>query len=952
MDHFSDKVNLIWDIADTLRGPYRPPEYRKVMLPMTVLRRLDCVLDPTKQQVLETQKKWGGKAADALLRKAARQSFYNTSKLDFERLKGDSNNIAPNLLKYIRSFSPNVRAIFEYFGFDDHVAKLDKSNRLFLIVSKFAAVDLHPEAVPNHQMGLVFEELVRKFNEAANEEAGDHFTPREVIKLMVNILFDPDDDILTHKGIIRTLYDPTCGTGGMLTVGSEHLHHLNPDAQLILFGQDYNPEAYAICCADMLIKGNPLDNIKFGDTLGDGKTEDYLPDHKFHYMLANPPFGVKWEPEKDTVVKEHDNQGYDGRFGPGYPRINDGSFLFLQHMISKMQPYAHRDRQGSRIGIVFNGSPLFTGDAGSGESEIRRWIIENDWLEAIVALPDQLFYNTGISTYIWIVTNRKARERKGRIQLINAVDFYRKMRKSLGNKRNQIGDPDQIAEITRIYGEFQEGEHCKIFDNDDFAFRKITVERPLRLSFAVTPERIEALKISRPFEALATSKKKGKEAAAEIEAGLQLQKDLLACLASLSASPVGASENSPWRKPWVESETTQAPSGAEDPVAMDTTSHPPGTVWKSRPDFEIALDAALDANGLRIPAPLRKAVLSALGELDETAEICLNPDGNPEPDPDLRDTENVPLKEDIHAYFDREVKPHVPDAWIDESKTKVGYDIPFTQLFFREQVLPSIQTVVVRIEQSEAILRVALNNLVAALGRPETSAPCNFAQVRLPAGWSRNKLGFLATVKARLGWKGLKAEEYVDEGYIFLSTPNIKESEIDFENVNHITRERYVESPEIMLEVGDVLIAKDGSTLGICNVVRQLPAPATVNSSIAVVRPSAALDSVYLYYLFRSHPFQLLVSRMKGGMGVPHLFQADLRKFEVLLPPRGVQAQIGAYLDTHLGLVSRLYPPAEALTGAPVSGGLLFELQQSLITAAVTGQLDIHRHEKQLEALA
>jgi len=311
-------------------------------------------------------------------------------RLDFEKLKAAPNNIAQDLLKYIRSFSPNVRAIFEYFGFDDHVTKLDKANRLFLIVSKFAAVDLHPEAVPNHQMGLVFEELVRKFNEAANEEAGDHFTPREVIKLMVNLLFDPDDDILTQKGIIRTLYDPTCGTGGMLTVSSEHLHHLNPDAQLILFGQDYNPEAYAICCADMLIKGESLDNIKFGDTLGDGKTEDYLPDHKFHYMLANPPFGVKWEPEKDTVVNEHDNQGYDGRFGPGYPRINDGSFLFLQHMISKMQPYAHKDRQGSRIGIVFNGSPLFTGDAGSGESEIRRWIIENDWLEAIVALPDQL----------------------------------------------------------------------------------------------------------------------------------------------------------------------------------------------------------------------------------------------------------------------------------------------------------------------------------------------------------------------------------------------------------------------------------------------------------------------------------------------------------------------------------------------------------------------------------
>src|ERR1022692_2653538 len=741
MNHFSDKVNLIWDIADTLRGPYRPPEYRKVMLPMTVLRRLDCVLEPTKQQVLATQKKWNNKAADALLRKAARQGFYNTSRLDFEKLKGAPDNIAQDLLKYIRSFSPNVRAIFDYFGFDDHITKLDKTNRLFKLLQKFAEVDLHPDRVSHLDMGRTFEELVRKFNEAANEEAGDHFTPREVIKLMVNILFDPDDDILTQKGIIRTLYDPTCGTGGMLTVSSEHLHHLNPDAQLILFGQDYNPEAYAIRCADMLIKGQSLENIKFGDTLGEGRTKVYFPVHKFHYMLANPPFGVKWEPEKETGTDEHSDHGYDGRFGPGYPRINDGAFLFLQHMISKMQPYAHKDRQGSRIGIVFNGSPLFTGDAGSGESEIRKWIIENDWLEAIVALPDQLFYNTGISTYIWIVTNRKTRERKGKIQLINAVDFYRKMRKSLGNKRNEIGDPDQIAEITRIYGDFQEGEYCKIFDNDDFGFRKITVERPLRLSFAVTLERIEVLKISRAFEALATSKKKGKEGAAEIEEGRYQQQALIAALESMSGD----------------------------------------AVWLSRPEFEADLDRAL---GLRIPGPVRKAALSALGQRDETAEVCLDLVGNPEPDPDLRDTENVPLKEDIHHYFDREVKPHVPDAWIDESNIKIGYDISFSQVFFREQVLPSIQTVVIRIEQSEGTLRAALNNLVAALGKPETSAPCSFAEVRLPDGWSRSKLGFLATVKARLGWKGLKADEYVDEGYIFLSTPNIKEHEIDFENVN------------------------------------------------------------------------------------------------------------------------------------------------------------------------
>jgi type I restriction enzyme M protein len=372
-------------------------------------------------------------------------------------------------------------------------------------------------------------------------------------------------------------------------------------------------------------------------------------------------------------VTEHSSQGYDGRFGPGYPRINDGSFLFLQHMISKMQPYAHKDRQGSRIGIVFNGSPLFTGDAGSGESEIRRWIIENDWLEAIVALPNQLFYNTGISTYIWIVTNRKTRERKGKIQLINAIDFYRKMRKSLGNKRNEIGDPDQIEAISRIYGAFEEGEYCKIFDNDDFGFRKITVERPLRLSFAVTPERIEALKVSKAFEGLATSKKKGKEGAAEIESGMKLQRDLIAALESM----------------------------------------PAGMVWKSRAVFGADLDRALAKNDLRIPAPVRKAVLSALSERDEAAETCLDANGSPEPDPDLRDTENVPLKEDIHEYFDREVRPHVPDAWIDEDMTKVGYEIPFTRHFYKYVPPRPLEEIEAEIRQLEGEIVKAL----AAVGR-------------------------------------------------------------------------------------------------------------------------------------------------------------------------------------------------------------------------------------------
>ena len=907
-------VSFIWDVADLLRGPYRPPEYRKVMLPMTVLRRLDCVLESTKAKVLEEQKKLKGQNStlvDKMLRRAAKQQFYNTSKFDFAKLLADPEGLAQNLLHYIKAFSPETRALFDNFGFDQQIAKLDKSNRLFKLVQKFSEVDLHPNVVSNLEMGRSFEELVRKFNEAANEEAGDHFTPREVIRLMVDLIFLPDNDLLRKKGAVRTLYDPAAGTGGMLSEAAKYLRELNPDATLVISGQDYNAEAYAICGSDMLIKGEEIDKIQYGDSLGDGKTFDAFPDKKFDYMLANPPFGVKWESEEDYVRKEHEKQGYEGRFGAGLPRINDGSFLFLQHMISKMKPYSHADQTGSRIGIVFNGSPLFTGDAGSGESNIRKWIIENDWLEGIVALPDQLFYNTGINTYIWIVTNRKTRKRKGKVQLVNAVDLYSKMRKSLGNKRNELTD-SHIADIVRIYGSFVESEHSKIFDNEDFGYRKITVERPLRLSFSATPEHLAAFEASRTYEGIATSRKSGKEGKREVELGQALQVDILAALRML----------------------------------------PKDQVWMDREKFASALNKLLKGQSLSISAPVRKAIFASLNERDEGAAICADVDGNPEPDPELRDTENVPLKEDIHHYFEREVKPHVPDAWIDESKTKIGYDILFTQLFFRERPLASIHSAFTLIEQQICTLRSSLDNLADVLGKPDTSAPCSFADVEVPEGWSRSKLGFLATVKARLGWKGLKAEEYVDEGYIFLATPNIKERAIDFENVNYITHERYVESPEIMLEVGDVLIAKDGSTLGTCNVVRHLPAPATVNSSIAVVRPSTSLDSIYLYYLFRSHPFQLLVNRMKGGMGVPHLFQADLRKFEILLPPKELQSQIGRYLDAQTAIVSGLYPPAESLTGASASvEGLLSQLQQSLITAAVTGQLDLREHERKMEAL-
>jgi type I restriction enzyme M protein len=659
--NFQDKVNFIWSIAELLRGPYKKEQYGDVILPMAVLRRFDCVLAATKKEVLEkyeTLKKSGLQNMDPVLNRISKQGFNNTSKYDFEKLLADPDNIANNLRNYINGFSKNAREIIEHFDFDKQITKLNDNNLLYLIVSEFNKIDLHPDKVSNTEMGYIFEELIRRFSEHA--EAGDHYTPREVIRLMVNILLNEDNEELTQPGLVVTVYDCCAGTGGMLSVAEQYLKELNPGIQVELFGQEINPQSFSICKSDMLIKGQNADNI----ILGDSFTEDGHRGKTFRYMLTNPPFGVEWKKAEKFIREEYEKEGFNGRFGAGLPRISDGSLLFLQHLISKMK----QDEKGSRIAIIFNGSPLFTGDAGSGESEIRRWIIENDMLEGIIALPDQLFYNTGISTYIWIVTNRKNNDpmkgpvRTGKIQLVNAVDFYQKMRKSLGNKRNEITE-DQIKEITRIYGEFKENEYCKIFDNEDFGYQKIVVERPLRLNFQVTEERINNLYNETAFNNLAKSKKKGAAGLKEIEEGKKIQQQIIETLRT-----------------------------------MDST-----ILYKNRDEFTKVLKKAFKDSGIKLDSALLKAILSALSEKDETADICVDSKGNPEPDPDLRDTENVPLKEDIHEYFEREVKPHVPDAWIDETKTKIGYEIPFTRHFYKYQPLrPSeeIMREIIELEKS------------------------------------------------------------------------------------------------------------------------------------------------------------------------------------------------------------------------------------------------------------
>lgn len=659
LTNFSEKTNFIWSIAEILRGDYKQSEYGKVVLPFTVLRRLDCVLSPTKAQVLAKMEEIQGmgldpEQAEPVLTSVTGERFCNTSPFDFQTLKAEPDNLADNLKAYIRGFSREARDIIDYFNFHVQIDRLEEADLLYLVVERFAAIDLHPDRVSNLEMGYIFEELIRRFSEQSNETAGEHFTPREVIRLMVNLLFNEDEvGELNRKGIIRTLYDPACGTGGMLSVAEEYLKELNDQAQLKVFGQELNAESYAICKADMLLKGQDASRIKFGNSF----THDGLVHEKFDYMLSNPPFGVEWKKVQRAIEDEHKQQGYNGRFGAGLPRVSDGSLLFLQHMISKMKS---PEEGGSRLAIVFNGSPLFTGGAESGESNIRRWIIENDWLEAIVALPDQLFYNTGISTYVWIVTNRKRPARKGKIQLINGVKFFQTMRKSLGNKRHELGQ-DHIDEISRIHGEFREGKYSKIFDNADFGYRRITVERPLRLRIQVTEEGIQRLTEQTPFQNLDKSRKKGAAGEKEIADGKAQQEAILKTLGGMVTEKV----------------------------------------YTDRDAFLKELKGVFKEQGVKLTVSIQKAILAACGERDETAQVCKDSKGKIEPDPDLRDYENVPLKEEIHDYMEREVKPHVPDAWIDEEKTKVGYEIPFTRHFYEYKPLRPLEEIDAEIQALE-----------------------------------------------------------------------------------------------------------------------------------------------------------------------------------------------------------------------------------------------------------
>jgi type I restriction enzyme M protein len=664
MENFNQKTSMIWNIADILRGGWKQHEYQDVILPLVVLKRLDSILADTKQKVLDKHNEYKGKIndLDPILKRTSGVAFYNISDFDFKTILGEPKHLAKNFKQYVNGYSKNIQDIFEKFDFSKQLERLEGGDLLFYVIQELNKVDLHPSKVDNYQMGHVFEELLRKFSEMSNETAGEHYTPRDVIGLMTEMLFLPDKKDLKKPHVIKKIYDPACGTGGMLSVAKDYiLEKINKEADIFLYGQELNSITYAMAKSDMLIKGDDPDLIRGGEkdhSKASTLANDQFFGEVFDYGLSNPPYGVDWKKDKDAVEREA-QRGYAGRFGAGTPRISDGQLLFLQHLISKMK--SEKDG-GTRISIVHNGSPLFTGDAGSGESEIRRWILEKDLLEAIVALPDQLFYNTGINTYLWFVTNRKSKERKGKVQLVDARTFFKKTRKSLGSKRHEI-DAESKQKIVELYEKFEENEFSKIFKTTDFAYRQITIERPLKLKFEVSKDSLEKISHENAFKKLPV-----KEMEEVITIFDQLIKDF------------------------------KIPVNSRDLF-----------IQKLQPYFK----------HLKKSATIIKIVVDALGERDEAAVICRDKEGNIEPDSEMRDYENVPYEMDIREYFEKEVKPYVPDAWINESVKDhkdgkvgiVGYEIPFTRHFYKYEAPRSLEAIEADIEKVENELLDLLKQL-------------------------------------------------------------------------------------------------------------------------------------------------------------------------------------------------------------------------------------------------
>jgi type I restriction enzyme M protein len=887
-------VSFIMSVADLLRGDYKRSEYGRVMLPFVVLRRLDCVLEPTKPKVLAVSAKHSGKLGrglDLLLRKASGEAVYNTSKLDFTKLLDDADNVATNLRSYIAGFSPGAVEVLDKFKFDEQIARLDEAELLYLVVAKFADIDLHPDAVSNTEMGYVFEELIRRFSEQSNEAAGEHFTPREVVALKVNLLFAADTSALKTPGTVRTLYDPAAGTGGMLSVAEDHLRELNADARLEVFGQELNDESYAICRSDMLLKGQDPSRIAVGNSLN----RDAFKRRRFDYMISNPPYGVKWRKIERDIRDEHEKRGDRGRFGAGLPGIKDGSLLFLQHMISKMKPAAEG---GSRISIVFNESPLFKGAADSGESRIRQWIVENDWLEAIVALPDQLFYNTGISTYIWLVTNHKPKKRQNKVQLIDARSFSRKLPKSLGEKRKEL-TPTHIKDITRIYRQFKDGEHSRVLPNSAFGYHRVTVERPLRVRFEVREESVAAVRDSKAFIKLAAPPKNAKDPMAAVAAGESAQQQLLARLDKLV-----------------------------------------GQEASDRASIESAVGGLFEDLGMRVPKPVKDAVWDAISVKDPDGEVVRNTKGRAKPDSELRDTENVPLEESVEDYFDRAVKPQAPDAWVDSARTKLGYSIPVTRFFYVPRPPRPIHEVdeQVRLLEQETLALLqssAYSQVAREVGRQSVKQKDSGLPwlPTIPAHWSVMKLTRIATLGSGHTPSRRIAEYWENATIPWVTTGDVAQMRDDrieylYETRDYIS-ELGLDNSAAVLRPADTVVLCRTASAGYSAIMGTEMA---TSQDFVTWTCSKRLLPRFLLVCLRAMRDDLL-GRLAMGSTHKTIYMPDIESLQVPLPPVPEQQLIVDAVEERARTMDELADKFGAQTS------LLVERRQALFAAAVSGQL-------------
>jgi type I restriction enzyme M protein len=863
-------VQFIWGIAELLRGDYKRSEYGRVVLPFTVLRRLDLVLAPTKQAVLEEAARSESLDfdPDRLLREAAKQGFYNTSPLDLEKIAGDPGNVAGGLRAYMGSFSPTVREIFEAFSFDQQITRLDKTNLLYLVLTKFLDAGLDPETVSNLQMGDMFEELIRRFSEISNETAGEHFTPREVVRLCAELVLAGDEDATGKPGAIRKVYDPACGTGGMLSVTEELVREQNERARLYLYGQELNPETWAICRSEMLLKGQDPSHIHPGSVL----SRDGLEGERFDLMLANPPFGVDWSKDEKEVTEECDSQGEEGRFGAGTPPKKDGALLFLQTMLAKRKP---KEEGGSRIAIVFSGSPLFSGAAGSGSSEIRRWILENDWLEAIVALPEQLFYNTGIATYVWVLSNRKSPERQGKVQLIDGRDLWEPMPKSLGDKRRRLSAA-HIEEILLAYHAFEETGRSMIRNDEEFLFRRIAVERPLRLRYEIDEAAIGRLQDGRAFENLVKPAANAKDPAQAIERGEAAQAAVIAGLhARRGFSSTDRNET--------EAKLAEILEEVEKPTAA-----------------------------------LRKAIWKAISVRDPTAPAVIATNGKPEPDPDLRDHENVPFTEAIGDYMDREVLPFVADAWVDESKEKIGSEIPFTRLFHRYEPPRPLEEIDREIRELEA-------QIEAFTREDEETGPDWTTETQ----WPRKRLRFLTSINARQLAADTPPDQvirYMDissvDGNGTLQTPQSMQFSVAPSRARRLARP------------GDTAISTVRTYLKAIAFVDEDYSDCVWSTGFAILSPGPELDPKFLFYTTRSAWFLAEIERRSVGISYPAVNVEDLADIFCPVPPLDEQRRISARLDEANRKLGELAGAVDRQLA------LLEERRATLIATAITGELD------------